>query len=71
MREKERFLTTDVSLLNCAKTDVIRLKMNAIHDLNGGLVHEGDNLFRRRDDGHTTHAATADIGQHFQPQHTK
>ena len=50
---------------------VIRLKLNAIHDLNDGLVLEGDNLVLRWDDGHTTHVAAADIWQHFRPQNSE
>lgn len=45
--------------------------MHTIHDLNDGLVLEGDNLVLRWDEGHTTHVATANVWQHFRPQHSK
>lgn len=45
--------------------------MHTIHDLNDALVLEGDNLVLRWDEWHTTLVATANVWQHFRPQHSK
>ncbi len=64
--EKVLIVFADVGILL-----VIRLKMHTIHDLNDGLVLEGDNLVLRGDEGRTMHVATANVWQHFRRQRSK